>query len=307
MNFPKILTIAVLGLAFVSSQAQIYSSSTLFSDDYVCFQEVKDSLLDFAHLHLGKPYKYAAKGPNSFDCSGFTYYVFSNFGYKLGASSKEQFTKGLEISLSDLQKGDLVFFGGSRNRSVGHVGIVVSTDTVKQSFKFIHAASSRGIRIDEYPSEPYYAKRYRGARRMFLDKGFQVDFLTDTSLLSVREDSLYRVQQEASLQSSKLSSLLLDTSPVNVATDFAQGTSSQGTSIKIAVGSMPQTESQSSHSAQAEQLEESSPSPKYYKVKAGDTLYRIAKEHGCSVQELKKWNRLSSNTLSIGRKLKLQP
>ena len=43
-----------------------------------------------------------------------------------------------------------------------------------------------------------------------------------------------------------------------------------------------------------------------YKVKKGDTLYGIAREHGCSVDDLKSWNKLSSNALSVGQKLKIR-
>jgi LysM repeat protein len=38
-------------------------------------------------------------------------------------------------------------------------------------------------------------------------------------------------------------------------------------------------------------------------VVKGETLYRIAKEYGVSVQDLKEWNRLSDNTIHVGQKL----
>ena len=68
-------------------------------------------------------------------------------------------------SIADLQKGDLVFCGGSRSpRSVGHVGIVTDVDADGGRFKFIHA-SRRGVVIDKSTS-PYYQRRYLGARRI---------------------------------------------------------------------------------------------------------------------------------------------
>ena len=45
---------------------------------------------------------------------------------------------------------------------------------------------------------------------------------------------------------------------------------------------------------------------KLYKVKKGDTLFGIARAHGCTVDNLKSWNKLSSNSLSIGQKLKIR-
>ena len=69
-------------------------------------------------------------------------------------------------SISDLQRGDLVFFGGRRStKSVGHVGIVVDVDPVANTFTFIHASRKKGIAIDE-SSAVYYAKRYIGAKRI---------------------------------------------------------------------------------------------------------------------------------------------
>ena len=71
-------------------------------------------------------------------------------------------------SCTDLQKGDLVFFGGSRSSSssIGHVGIVTDVNPSTGTFSFIHA-SRTGIRISS-SDEPYYAKRYVGARRILL-------------------------------------------------------------------------------------------------------------------------------------------
>ena len=84
-------------------------------------------------------------------------------------SSRSQFTEGVEVSsCTDLQKGDLVFFGGSRSSStsIEHVGIVTDVNPSTGTFSFIHA-SRTGIRISS-SDEPYYAKRYVGARRILL-------------------------------------------------------------------------------------------------------------------------------------------
>ena len=104
-----------------------------------------------------------------FDCSGFTTYVFKKENIQLTRSSRSQFTEGVEVSsCTDLQKGDLVFFGGSRSSStsIGHVGIVTDVNPSTGTFSFIHA-SRTGIRISS-SDEPYYAKRYVGARRILL-------------------------------------------------------------------------------------------------------------------------------------------
>ena len=76
-------------------------------------------VLNEAYKHLGKPYVYGATGPNSFDCSGFTSYVYAKLGYSIGRTTYNQINAGREVSYSELQPGDLVF------PHSGHVGIYV--------------------------------------------------------------------------------------------------------------------------------------------------------------------------------------
>lgn len=126
-----------------------------------------DDLLTEAQRHIGKPYVHGAKGPKAFDCSGFSSYVYRQFGYKLSPASRIQATEGVEVAKGDLRKGDLVFFTSrSSGGAVGHVGIVVSADNASGKFKFIHA-SIRGVKISE--NEGYYKSRYLGARRVITD------------------------------------------------------------------------------------------------------------------------------------------
>lgn len=124
-------------------------------------------LLKEANKHIGKRYVHGAKGPNAFDCSGFSSYVYRQFGYNISTSSRAQYNEGVAVDRKNLKKGDLVFFT-SRNsgKNVGHVGIVVSADNETGNFKFIHA-SIKGVKISNY--EGYYVGRYIGARRIIND------------------------------------------------------------------------------------------------------------------------------------------
>lgn len=127
-----------------------------------------NDLLSEARKHIGKRYKSGAKGPSAFDCSGFSSYVFRQFGYSLGSSSRDQYSQGEPVEKNNLREGDLVFFKGSRNsKNIGHVGIVVSANNEKGTFTFIHASTSQGIKIDN--SGGYYASRYVGARRILTE------------------------------------------------------------------------------------------------------------------------------------------
>ncbi len=124
-----------------------------------------NDLLSEARAHLGKRYSHGSKGPNRFDCSGFSSYVYKQFGYNLSPSSRVQYTQGEKVDRKELRKGDLVFFKGrSTKGGVGHVGIVVDADE-NGNFTFIHAAVRNGITISN-SNEPYYAKRYVGSKRI---------------------------------------------------------------------------------------------------------------------------------------------
>jgi cell wall-associated NlpC family hydrolase len=70
--------------------------------------------------HIGKPYVYAASGPNSFDCSGFTMAAWAAAGKSLPHNAAEQYSATARISRSQLAAGDLVFY-----RDLGHVALYV--------------------------------------------------------------------------------------------------------------------------------------------------------------------------------------
>lgn len=81
----------------------------------------RSEVVNVAMRYLGAPYHWGADGPNSFDCSGFTMFVYGQVGVSLPHNSGAQFGSGERVSRSDLQPGDLVFFGSP----IHHVGIYV--------------------------------------------------------------------------------------------------------------------------------------------------------------------------------------
>lgn len=126
-----------------------------------------DSLVQYARQYIGTPYGYGQSNGKRFDCSGFTSFVFSHYGYTLARSSRDQYLEGDSVSQGNWAVGDLVFFSGRSGGQtrVGHVGIVVSVDDEREQFDFIHASTSRGV-IISHSTERYYASRYIGARRV---------------------------------------------------------------------------------------------------------------------------------------------
>ena len=132
---------------------------------------VADSIIDYAMRFLRVPYVPAGKGPNKFDCSGFTSFVFRHFGYELDATAVGQLRNGWMVvnDPADLRRGDLVFYGGrKKTRSIGHVAIVVDNDRFNNRFTFIHASVTLGVTVST-STESYYAKRYITACRILPD------------------------------------------------------------------------------------------------------------------------------------------
>lgn len=117
------------------------------------------TVVETAKNYIGYRYVYGAAGPNSFDCSGFTSYVFKLHGVSLSRTAKAQYSNGVAVARSDLQPGDLVMFGPSVS-GINHVGIYIGGGQI------VHAANpSRGVTIDTINSG-YYNNNYVGARRV---------------------------------------------------------------------------------------------------------------------------------------------
>lgn len=130
-------------------------------------QGIVKRMLAEAVKYRGRPYVYGSTGPRSFDCSGFTGFVYKLMGYNLPRTSSSQYTIGRSVTRQELMPGDLVFFTRATSKGrVGHVGIVYSVDPETKDFSFIHASTSRGVTIDNFGSQAYYVKRYVGAKRV---------------------------------------------------------------------------------------------------------------------------------------------
>jgi cell wall-associated NlpC family hydrolase len=121
---------------------------------------LRNALVKSAHDFIGVPYLWGgASSDNGFDCSGLTMTVYQLNGLDLPRNSKRQFDVGSPVDrISDLQKGDLVFFSAKWKNCVSHVGVYIGDG------KFIHASShGKKIRIDSL-SMPYFVKHYIGGK-----------------------------------------------------------------------------------------------------------------------------------------------
>lgn len=123
---------------------------------------VGQQIVDYAKQYLGCKYVYGGSGPTTFDCSGFTMYVYSKFGVSLSHSATAQSKKGTYVAKEDLRPGDLVFFKDYETMvGIGHCGIYVGDGN------FIHASSGTGycVKISTLLTGSYNT-RYETARRI---------------------------------------------------------------------------------------------------------------------------------------------
>jgi peptidoglycan DL-endopeptidase RipA len=83
-----------------------------------------------AESQIGKPYQWAAAGPNTFDCSGLTMWAYDQVGVHLDHWTHDQWNEGAHISRADLRPGDLVFFALNiaDPSTIHHVGMYVGND-----------------------------------------------------------------------------------------------------------------------------------------------------------------------------------
>ena len=115
------------------------------------------SIVTTAKQHLGTRYVYGGAAPGGFDCSGFTMYIYKQYGYSLPHTASGQWQSGVGTrvySIGALQPGDLVFFNDpSRNagKACSHAGIYIGGG------QFIHSSSSRsnGVIISDLTSGYY--------------------------------------------------------------------------------------------------------------------------------------------------------
>lgn len=141
----------------------VFYAGCVFSQDSVPANINNDSLICFAQKFLGTPYKYGASSPKGFDCSGFVYYVYKNFGLTLPRTSRGMAHSGSNVEFCDYRKGDIILFKGTNasKNVIGHAGIVISEPG--EPLKFIHSSSNKnkyGVIISEFDESPYYKKRF---------------------------------------------------------------------------------------------------------------------------------------------------
>ncbi len=127
---------------------------------------IGETIVSRAMSYLGVPYVYGGSSPSGFDCSGFVYYLYraNDIGIMVSRRASTQAREGIEVSKSELQPGDLVFFDNDGNPygyvDADHVGIYIGNG------QFIHASSGGScVKINNL-SDAYYEGTWFCARRV---------------------------------------------------------------------------------------------------------------------------------------------
>lgn len=120
-----------------------------------------NAIVSYAMRYLGYPYVWATRGPSSFDCSGFTYWVILNtLGIDIGAGTWTQASAGVAVSQANLQPGDLVFHQNTYTTGLSHVGIYIGNGQMINALN-----ENAGVVISDLNST-YFSTRWYGARRL---------------------------------------------------------------------------------------------------------------------------------------------
>lgn len=131
-----------------------YYDEYIEEEEYYEDSSTGQSIVDYACQFVGNPYVWGGTSlTNGADCSGFVQSVFANFGIYLSRTAASQSGGGTAVDLSNIQAGDLLFYGGG---SIDHVSIYMGDGQV------VHASNSTdGIIISSYDYRtPTCARRY---------------------------------------------------------------------------------------------------------------------------------------------------
>ena len=116
-----------------------------------------DKIAEYAKSKVGSSYKWGAKGPSEFDCSGLAIWCHAQENIAISGNAATLSSKG--TSVTSLEPGDLLFYDTNGKGGVSHVGIYIGDNTM------VHAAGDKdGVKEANINSD-YWKKRLKGARR----------------------------------------------------------------------------------------------------------------------------------------------
>ena len=163
LNFLKFRTFIALSLLVLGNVAYGSLKTNAFSLQNNV--SLRDKIVSYGMGLLGTPYVTAGHSKKGFDCSGFVYFVFNYFEIKVPRSSSQFKNFGKEIPISDVRKGDVLFFLSPTRNAIGHLGIVTNPKGMESDF--IHSSSGCEMKVIVTSlKKPGYLRRFVKAIRI---------------------------------------------------------------------------------------------------------------------------------------------
>lgn len=137
----------------------------------VKYRPSKKNLAKMVKQLQGSPYVWAEEGPNTFDCSGFTYYMYGSMGIDIPRTAHEQARIGKRVAPNQLQYGDLIFFATNKRRRhhISHVGMYLGNGW------FTHASTVKNeVIYSNLFKSRYYKNKLRVCRRYLPDTNLNI-------------------------------------------------------------------------------------------------------------------------------------
>ncbi|WP_216830444.1 LysM peptidoglycan-binding domain-containing protein [Alkalihalobacterium elongatum] len=316
----KKILIALVALMFLLPYQAFAHSHTL-----------ADRIIESGKRYIGTPYQFGAPLGNtsSFDCSSFTATIFGEHGITLPRVSRDQARVGVQVSLQQLQKGDLLFYDTNFDGQINHLTVYINNN------EMIHASSSRGVHITN-PFSNYWNDRFVTARRVIpVEQSVAPTQSSRASTYVVKSgDTLSLIARNHGVTVQQLrdwnrltSDIIflgqtLQVQPLNQASPSTPATNHSGAIYTVKAGDSLWTISRTYnvtvnqlmqwnnltssviHVGQPLQIS-STPSLKIYTVQAGDSLWGIATRNGTTVQAITELNQLQSTVIHVGQTLRL--
>jgi len=202
----KVLKIVIL-MVYIPLYGQSHNDSlTLKQNSQIETTQKDDLVIDFGKTLLGNPYKYVTSDKHILDCSGFISYIYKKIELDLPLSCSALALISEKVSLSEIKKGDLMFFMGrnTASKSIGHVSLVTSVEG--DIIEMMHSCS-RGILTEIYNKSEYYTSKFLFAGRLskvFTQDALETNYyeITDTTKIT---DSLNPTHWQNQIISKKVS------------------------------------------------------------------------------------------------------
>lgn len=162
---PIILFISIILSAFISNNFTVALSTNRIDDIKNNSVSTTDSVIKYGKLFVGNPYNYQGSSSWPMDCSGFLAHIFSKYDITIPHSTKGITDIVLKVDISEVEKGDFLFFKGRNitRSAVGHVSMVI--DVTDNIITMMHSFSG-GIIVEQYSKLDYYKKRFLFAGRL---------------------------------------------------------------------------------------------------------------------------------------------